>query len=46
MPERGTVRCTGEYRQLFVKNHVIIYKAKKTEKQIHIVTVRYAPSSF
>lgn len=51
MPERGALRrtgvyATGEYRQLFVKNYVIIYRVKKSEKQVHIVTMRYAPSSF
>ena len=51
MPERGAIRrtgvyATGEYRQLFVKNYVIIYRVKKSEKQVYVVTVRYAPSSF
>lgn len=51
MPERGAVRRTGTYaeagyRQLFVKNYVIIYRVLKEEKEVHIVTVRYAPSNF
>ena len=51
MPERGAVRRSGiyanrDYRQLFVGNHIIVYRVKKEEKQVHIVTVRYAPSSF
>lgn len=51
MPERGAVRRSGayanrDYRQLFVGNYVIVYRVKKAEKQVHIVTVRYAPSSF
>lgn len=51
MPERGSVRCIGIYaeacyRQLFVKNYVIIYRVFKEKKEVHIVTVRYAPSNF
>ena len=51
MPERGAVRRSGiyanrDYRQLFVGNYIIVYRIKKKEKQVHIVTVRYAPSSF
>ena len=51
MPERGAVRRSGiyanrDYRQLFVGNYMIVYRVKKEEKQVHIVTVRYAPSSF
>ncbi len=51
MPERGAVRRSGiyanrDYRQLFVGNYIIVYRVKKEEKQVHIVTVRYAPSSF
>lgn len=51
MPERGAVRRTGiyaeaGYRQLFVKNYVIIYRVLKEEKEVHVVTVRYAPSNF
>lgn len=51
MPERGAVRRSGiyanrNYRQLFVGNYIIVYRVKKEEKQVHIVTVRYAPSSF
>ena len=50
-PERGAVRQNGiyankNYRQLFVKNYVIIYKVLKEHKDVHIVTVRYAPSNF
>ena len=48
LPERGTVRRAGayasrDYRQLFVKNDCIIYRVLKDTKQVHIVTVRYAP---
>lgn len=51
MPERGAVRRSGiyanrDYRQLFVGNYIIVYRVKKEEKQVHIVTVRYAPSNF
>ena len=51
LPERGAVRQMGiyadrGYRQLFVKNYVIIYKVLKDLRQVHVVTVRYAPSQF
>lgn len=51
LPERGAIRRIGVYaeagyRQLFVKNYVIIYRVLKEEKEVHIVTVRYAPSNF
>jgi addiction module RelE/StbE family toxin len=50
-PERGVIRQKGiyankNYRQLFVKNYVIIYKVLKEQKEVHVVTVRYAPSNF
>ena len=50
-PERCPVRRVGiyadaGYRQLFVKNYVIIYRVEKEKKEVHIVTVRYAPGSF
>lgn len=51
MPERGAIRRIGiyaeaGYRQIFVKNYVIIYRVLKENKEVHIVTVRYAPSNF
>lgn len=51
LPERGAIRrvgayANGNYRQLFVKNYVIIYRVLKTKKEVHIVTVRYTPSNF
>ena len=51
MPERGAIRRIGiyanaGYRQLFVKNYVIIYHVLKEKKEVHIVTIRYAPSNF
>ncbi len=50
-PERGAIRHTGiyankNYRQLFVNNYVIIYKVIKEQKEVHVVTVRYALSNF
>ena len=50
-PERGSIRRIGAYanrgyRQLFVKNYTIIYRVNKDKKEVHIVTVRYAPSNF
>ena len=51
MPERGAIRKTGiyanqNYRQLIIKNHMIIYKVLKEQKEVHIVTVRYSASNF
>lgn len=51
LPERGAIRCVGayangNYRQLFVKNYVIVYRVLKEKKEVHIVTVRYTPSNF
>ena len=51
LPERGAIRCiwayaNGNYRQLFVKNYVIIYRVLNDRKEVHIVTVRYTPSDF
>lgn len=51
LPERGAVRRVGAYansgyRQLFVKRFIIIYRVLKPQKEVHIVTVRYAPSLF
>ena len=50
-PERNAVRrigayANGSYRQLFVKNYIIIYRVLKEKNEVHIVTVRYAPSQF
>lgn len=51
LPERGALRrvgayANGDYRQLFVKNYVIIYRVLKQKNEVHIVMVRYTPSSF
>ena len=50
-PERGSVRRIGAYadqgyRQLFVKNYVIVYRVLKDKKGVHVVAVRYAQSQF
>ena len=50
-PERGSQRKTGTYaykgyRQIFVRNYVIIYKVFPIKKEVHIVTVRYVNSQF
>ena len=50
-PERGSIRRTGvyanqDYRQIFVKNYTVIYRVHKEKQEVHIVTVRYAPSQF
>ena len=51
LPERGATRrigayANGDYRQLFVKRYIIVYRVLKEKKEVHIVTVRYAPSQF
>ncbi len=50
-PDRGAARRTGiyangDYRQLFVKNYVIIYRVLHEQREVHVVTVRYAASEF
>ncbi|WP_310754966.1 type II toxin-antitoxin system RelE/ParE family toxin [Ruminococcus sp.] len=50
-PERGSIRRVGayanqDYRQLFVKNYTIIYRVHNNKQEVHVVTVRYAPSQF
>ena len=45
LPERAAIRsvgvyANGDYRQLFVKNYVIIYRVLKEKQEVHIVTVR------
>lgn len=51
LPERGKLRRIGayanrDYRQLFVRNYIIIYRVLKNINEIHIITVRYTHSSF
>ena len=51
MPDRGAVRRVGlfansGYRQLFVKNYIIIYRVLREQKEVHIVTIRYMASDF
>ena len=50
-PKRGAIRKIGsyanqDYRQLFVKNFTIVYRILEEKGEVHIVTVRYTPSSF
>lgn len=50
-PERGAIRKSGiyanqNYRQLLVKNYLIIYKVVKEQNEVHVITVRYAASKF
>lgn len=51
MPERNPVRRVGiyaglGYRQLLIKNYVIVYRVLPQKREVHIITVRYAPSQF
>ena len=51
LPERGAPRrrgayANGGYRQLFVKNYVVLYRVQKEKREVWVVTVRYAPSQF
>ena len=51
LPERGAVRRTGTYanqgyRQLVVKNYLIIYRVWQEKKEVHIVTIRHGASQF
>lgn len=51
LPYRCSERRTGSfansgYRQLMVKNYIVIYRIDEAHKQVLIVTVRYARSSF
>ena len=50
-PERGAIRRVGRYahcgyRQLLVKNYILVYRVLLEEKEVHIVTARYAASQF
>ena len=50
-PKRGSKRKNGvyanqEYRQIFVSNYTIIYRVYDEKQEVHIITVRYAPSQF
>ena len=50
-PKRGSVRRIGvyanqDYRQLFIKKYTVIYRVYDKKQEVHIVTVRYAPSRF
>lgn len=51
MPERNPVRQIGVYagqgyRQMFIQNYVIVYRVLRQKKEVHVITVRYAPSQF
>ena len=51
LPYRCSERRTGSfansgYRHLMVKNYIVFYRIDEAEKQVLIVTVRYARSSF
>ena len=51
LPYRCSERRTGSfansgYRQLMVKNYIVIYRIDEAHRQVLIVTVRYARSSF
>jgi len=51
MPRRGTLRKIGVYankgyRQLFVKNFIVIYRINEKQKQVIIVTIKYFKSNF
>lgn len=51
LPYRCSERRIGSfansgYRQLIVKNYIVVYRIDETHKQVLIVTVRYARSSF
>lgn len=51
MPYRYPTRKTGAYankgyRQLLIKNYVVVYRVNEAQKAVIIVTVRYAPSRF
>ena len=50
-PERGAERIVGKYsyngyRQLFVKNYIIVYRVDSKKKEVMVITVRYAHSNF
>lgn len=51
LPYRCSERRAGSfansgYRQLMVKNYIVIYRIDEAHKQVLVVTVRYARSSF
>lgn len=51
LPYRCSESRTGSfansgYRQLMVKNYIVIYRVDEANKQVLVVTVRYARSSF
>ena len=46
-PERRTgVYANRGYRQLLIKNYTIVFRIDERQKQVLVLTVRYAPSQF
>ena len=43
--KHGTYANQG-YRQLFVKNHTILFRVDENQKMVIVVTVRYSRSDF
>ncbi len=51
LPYRAAERKIGiysnkSYRQIFVKNYIIIYRIDENKKQVIIITIRYSASRF
>jgi addiction module RelE/StbE family toxin len=51
MPKRGAKRRVGAYankgyRQLFVKNFIVIYRIDQLKKQVVIIAIRFSKSHF
>ena len=51
LPYRCSERRIGSfansgYRQLMVKNYIVVYRVDEAHKQVLVVTIRYARSSF
>ncbi len=51
LPNRGAIRKVGiyankAYRQIFVKNYVIIYRIVEEYKQVIVISIRYTSSNF
>ena len=51
MPHHCPVRKVGAYanrgyRQLFMKNYIVLFRIEEKKKQVIIVTIRYSVSAF
>ncbi|MFV0519361.1 MAG: type II toxin-antitoxin system RelE/ParE family toxin [Lachnospirales bacterium] len=51
MPNRGAKRRNGifankGYRQIFVRNFIIVYRVDDENKEVVVVTVKYSKSGF